>query len=107
VFKDTAIRYTQAIVLVMEMSKKRMDLAPNMDTAIMVNETNNQLGQVSNKIADWLREWGYAVHAGYPLGGMALYPPTAQAAGLGWRGINGLVITPQFGSRVQLEAVFM
>jgi len=96
VFKDTAIRYTQAIVLVMEMSKKRMDLAPNMDTAIMVNETYNQLGQVSNKISDWLREWSYAVHAGYPLGGMALYPPTAQAAGLGWRGINGLVITPQF-----------
>jgi epoxyqueuosine reductase QueG len=30
----------------------------------------------------------------------------AQAAGLGWRGINGLVITPQFGPRVRLAAVF-
>ena len=77
VFQDTAIRYTQAIVLVMEMDKERMDLAPNPDTAVMVHETYNQLGQVSNKIADWLRERGFAAHAGHPLGGMALYPPMA------------------------------
>lgn len=106
VFKNTAIRYTQAIVLVMQMDKNRMDLAPNPDTAVMVHETYNALGQVSNKIANWLRDRGYAVHAGHPLGGMALYPPMAQAAGLGWRGINGLVITPQFGPRVRLAAVF-
>ncbi len=106
VFKSTAIRYTQAIVLVMEMDEARMDLAPNPDTAVMVHETYNALGQKSNRIADWLRERGYAAHAGHPLGGMALYPPMAQAAGLGWRGINGLVITPQFGPRVRLAAVF-
>jgi ferredoxin len=106
VFKDTAIRYTQAIVLMMEMDKDRMDLAPNKDTAVMVHETYNQLGQVSNKIADWLRERGYATHAGHPLGGMALYPPMAQAAGMGWRGLNGLVITPEYGPRVRLAAVF-
>lgn len=106
VFKETAIRYTQAIVLVMEMSKERMALAPNSDTAVMVHETYNSLGQVANKIADWLRERGYAAHAGHPLGGMALYPPMAQAAGLGWRGISGLLITPEFGPRVRLAAVF-
>ncbi len=106
VFKNLAIRYTQAIVLVMEMDKDRMGLAPNPDTAVMVHETYNQLGQVSNKIADWLREQGYAAHAGHPLGGFALYPPMAQATGLGWRGINGLLITPEFGPRVRLAAVF-
>jgi ferredoxin len=106
VFQDTAIRYTQAIVLVMEMDRQRMSLAPNPDTAVMVHETYNQLGQVSNTVADWLRERGFAAHAGHPLGGMALYPPMAQAAGLGWRGINGLVITPRFGPRVRLAAVF-
>jgi epoxyqueuosine reductase len=70
------------------------------------HETYNQLGQISNKIADWLREHGYAAHAGHPLGGMALYPPMAQAAGLGWRGLSGLIITPAFGPRVRLAAVF-
>lgn len=106
VFQDTAICYTKAIVLVMEMDKERMSRAPNADTAVMVHETYNALGQVSNKIADWLRARGYAAHAGHPLGGMALYPPMAQAAGLGWRGINGLLITPRFGPRVRLAAVF-
>jgi epoxyqueuosine reductase len=106
VFKNLAIRYTHAIVLVMEMDKDRMNLAPNPDTAVMVHETYNKLGQISNKIADWLREQGYAAHAGHPLGGMALYPPMAQAAGLGWRGISGLIITPDFGPRVRLAAVF-
>ena len=106
VFKDLAIRYTKAIVLTMEMDKARMDKAPNPDTAVMVHETYNQLGVVVNKIADWLRERGYAAHAGHPLGGFALYPPMAQAAGLGWRGVNGLLITPDYGPRVRLAAVF-
>jgi epoxyqueuosine reductase len=106
IFQDTAIAYQQAIVLVMEMSKERMDLAPNRDTAVMVHETYNALGQVSNRVADWLREHGYAAHAGHPLMGMALYPPMAQAAGLGWRGISGLLITPEYGPRVRLAAVF-
>jgi epoxyqueuosine reductase len=106
VFRDLAIRYTHAIVLTMEMSKSRMDKAPSPETAVMVHETYNQLGKISNKIAKWLRERGYAAHAGHPLGGMALYPPLAQAAGLGWRGMSGLIITPEFGPRVRLAAVF-
>lgn len=106
VFQDTAIRYIQAIVLVMEMDKERMDTAPSQDTAVMVHETYNRLGKISNRVADWLRDRDFAAHAGHPLGGMALYPPMAQAAGLGWRGISGLVITPQFGPRVRLSAVF-
>lgn len=106
VFQDTAIAYSNAIVLVMEMDKERLDKAPNPDTAVMVHETYNQLGQVSNKIADWLRERGYAAHAGHPLGGLALYPPMAQAAGLGWWGMSGLLITPEFGPRHRLAAVF-
>ena len=106
VFTDTAVAYDRAIVLVMEMDKARMDKAPNPDTAVMVHETYNRLGQVSDKVADWLREHGFAAHAGHPLGGMALYPPMAQAAGLGWRGMSGLLITPRFGPRVRLTAVF-
>lgn len=106
VFQETAILYDKAIVLVMAMDKERMQLAPNKDTAVMVHETYNALGQVSNRIADWLRERGYAAHAGHPLSGMALYPPMGQAAGLGYCGVNGLLITPQFGPRVRLAAVF-
>jgi epoxyqueuosine reductase len=106
VFQETAVRYGNAIMLVMEMDYDKMNAAPSQDTAVMVHETYALLGQASNKIADWLRAHGYAAHAGHPLNGMALYPPLAQKAGLGWRGINGLLITPRFGPRVRLAAVF-
>ena len=37
VFRDTAIHYTQAIMLMLEMDKDCMDKAPNPDTAVMVH----------------------------------------------------------------------
>ena len=68
-FRDTAIRCAQAIVLATEMDRGRMGLAPNRDTALMLHETSIRLGQVSNRIADWLREHGYAAQAGHLLVG--------------------------------------
>jgi len=106
VFKETAILHKHAIVLVMEMDKARMALAPSLDTAVMIHETYDALGRASNKIARWLRDRGFSAHAGHPLSGMALYPPLAQKAGLGWRGISGLLITPRFGPRGRIAAVF-
>lgn len=106
VFANKAVLHDKAIVLVMEMSQSRMAHAPSRDTAVMVHETYDKLGQASNAIAGFLRERGYSAHAGHPLMGLALYPPLAQAAGLGWRGMSGLLITPQFGPRVRLAAVF-
>ena len=106
VFEQTAILGSHAIVLVWEMDKERMNLAPHPQTAVMVHQTYNELGVAANKIANWLRERGFATHAGHPLNGMALYPPLAEKAGLGGRGMSGLLLTPQFGPRVRLAAVF-
>ncbi len=106
VFKGKAILHPHAIVLAMEMDKERMDTAPSPDSAVMVHETYNQLGIAANEIARHLRGLGYSAQAGHPLGGLALYPPLAQAAGLGWQGMHGLLITPEFGPRVRLAAVF-
>jgi hypothetical protein len=38
------------IVLVKEMNREGMDLAPHLKTAVMVMETYNRLGRVSNRI---------------------------------------------------------
>ena len=83
VFKDLAIRYTKAIVLTMEMDKARMDKAPNPDTAVMVHETYNQLGVVVNKIAEWLRERGFAAHAGHPIRRLCSLPAHGPGSRLG------------------------
>ena len=106
IFKGKSIMYDKAIVLVMEMDKKRMSKAPNFDTAVMVHQTYNRLGLSSRKLTEFLRKHGFAAHSGHPVNGLVLYPPLAQKAGLGWRGISGLLITPAFGPRVRLAAVF-
>ena len=106
IFKDKAVLFENVIVLTMEMDKDQIALAPHRKTAKMVMQTYNKLGIVANKIATYLRKQGYAAQASHPLGGIVLYPPLAKKAGLGWNGRHGLLITPEFGSRVRIAAVF-
>ena len=106
VFKNKAIGFENAIILSMEMDKDGINTAPSLACMKTVMETYRDLGRISNKIAALLRTYGYAAHAGHPLGGLALYPPLAQMAGLGWIGLNGIIITPEHGPRIRLAAVF-
>ncbi len=106
VFQNKAITFGNAIVLSMEMDKDRIDTAPSIDCEVTVMEIYRDLGRICNKVAALLRQRGYGAHAGHPLMGAALYPPLAQMAGLGWIGLNGIIITPEHGPRVRLAAVF-
>jgi ferredoxin len=106
IFKDKAVLYDNAIVLLLEMDKDKIAKAPSRATVGMVMKTYNKLGIAANRVATFLRHHGYAAHASHPLGGAVLYPPLAAMAGLGWSGRHGLLITPQFGPRVRIAAVF-
>jgi NAD-dependent dihydropyrimidine dehydrogenase PreA subunit len=105
IFKSMAAAYDNAIVLAMEMDEDKIAAAPSPETMVMIMNTYNDLGIAANKIAQFLRANGYGAHAGHPLGGILLYPPLAQKAGIGWYGRHGMIITPEFGSRVRLAAV--
>ena len=72
----------------------------------MVHKTYNKLGKVSLKIADKLKDKGFGVHAGHPLMGQVLYPALALEAGMGWFGKHGMLITPEFGPRIRLTAIY-
>lgn len=106
IFRDKAVLFDNAIVLVMEMDKDKIETAPAPRASEAVHETYHYLGDAANGIARYLQECGYASHAGHPLNGLVLYPPLAQMAGLGWRGRHGMLITPQFGPCMRLAAVF-
>ena len=105
IFQGKAVLHLNAIVLTMEMDKKRMDTAPSPAGAQTVFEIYRDLGIAANKVARYLRQHGYSAAAAHPLMGPALYPPLAQMAGLGWLGKSGLIITPEHGPRVRLAAV--
>lgn len=106
IFRGKAITHRNAIVLTMEMDRARIELAPHPHTVVMVMETYNRLGRAANRLASHLRRLGFSAQAGHPLMGLALYPPLALAAGLGWQGLHGLVITPEHGPRVRLAAIY-
>lgn len=106
VFKDRAVLYDNVIVLLHEMDKDKIAEAPSVATFKMVFETYDSLGKTANVLTEYLRELGYGAQGGHPLGGLTLYPPLAAAAGLGWMGRHGLLITPQFGPRQRIGAIF-
>lgn len=106
IFKDKGILYDNAIVLIMEMDKKAVDAAPSSKTQEMAVSTYDELGKKTNELAEFLRENGFAAHASHPAGGFVTYPHLAQHAGLGYRGRHGMLITPEFGPRQRLSAIF-
>lgn len=106
IFKERAVRYDKAIVLLQEMDKDKIAQAPSLATFKMVFQTYDALGITVNILTDTLRQQGFGAQGGHPLGGLTLYPPLAEAAGLGSIGRHGLLITPQFGPRQRIAAIF-
>ncbi|MCG3227651.1 MAG: 4Fe-4S dicluster domain-containing protein [Candidatus Heimdallarchaeota archaeon] len=106
VFHNKAIIYDNAIVLAMKMDNKKINKAPSKITIKNIWETYDNLGKAANKIAEFLRSKGYSAQASHPLGGLVLYPPLAQLAGMGYFGFSGLLITPENGPTVRLAAVY-
>lgn len=106
IFQQFGVLYDNAIILAMEMSKEKIDKAPSQATLNMVFGTYDDLGKAANRIAVFLREQGHTAQADHPLGGLVLFPPLAQKAGIGWIGKHGLLITRDFGPRVRLAAVY-
>ncbi len=106
IFKERAICYDNAIILIKEMDKDAISKAPSIKTLKSVFETYDTLGILTNKLTNYLRENNFYAQASHPLGGLVLYPPLAQKSGLGWLGKHGLLITPKFGSRQRISAIF-
>ncbi|MFW9906064.1 MAG: hypothetical protein ACFFFH_17205 [Candidatus Thorarchaeota archaeon] len=106
IFQNKAVLHENAIVLSMEMDKARIEKAPSSETADMIMRTYNDLGKASHQLATFLRQRGFSAQAGHPLGGLALYPPLAELAGIGYHGRHGLIITPEHGPRVRLTAIY-
>ncbi|MHA2363986.1 MAG: 4Fe-4S dicluster domain-containing protein [Candidatus Hodarchaeales archaeon] len=106
IFKNKAVLHDNAIVLSMEMDKEKIEQAPSSKTAVMIMKTYDDLGKASNQLSKFLRNNNFSAHAGHPLGGLVLYPPLAELAGIGYRGKHGLMITPEHGPRVRLTAIY-
>ena len=106
IFQEKAVLFTHVIVLVMEMDAAKIAQAPSPATFRLVMKSYYDLGQAVEQLVGALRRQGFAAQGGHPLNGVTLYPLIAQRAGLGWVGAHGLLITPQYGPRQRLAAIY-
>jgi epoxyqueuosine reductase len=106
IFIDRGILYDKAIVISIQMAQDKIAKAPSFETMVMIEETYIQTGEIVNKIADYLRKYGFGAHAGPGLGGMTNYPMLAKDANMGEFGRHGLLISPQSGPCHRLAAIY-
>jgi ferredoxin len=106
IFKNKGVLYENAIVVTMEMDRERMGKAPSLQALDNVIKTYEDLGDIVNRLAAFLRENGYGAQASPALGGLAFYPELAVGACMGVRGRHGLLISPGHGPRQRIAAVF-
>ena len=97
--------YENGIVLGMEMDYDAINTAPNPPAGLESLRIYAELGEATNKLADFIRSKGYRVIACHPLGGPILYPAMAVKANLGKIGTQGLLITKKFGPRQRLSLI--
>lgn len=96
--------FNYAIAVAIEMDYDTFMATPTALGAAATGLGYSQMAFVSSLLSEFIRKLGY--HA-IPCGNdTALSIPIAIDAGLGELGRNGLLITPEFGSRVRLCKVF-
>lgn len=106
IFKGKKILYQNAIILLMEMKKEKIELAPSFETGHEIFVTYYKLGLAANKLTEYLKGLQYEAQAGPALGGDVNYPLLAQKAGLGLIGKHGLLITSAYGPSLRIAAIY-
>ena len=97
--------YENGIVLGMEMDYSSINTAPDPPAGLESLRIYAELGEATNKLADFIRSKGFRAIACHPLGGPILYPAMAVKAKLGKIGRQGLLITKKFGPRQRLSLI--
>jgi epoxyqueuosine reductase len=99
IFKNLPIVGKNAIIFGMEMEWDKIKTAPSIQVSIEAFRVYYELGEKTIELTQLLQEEGYRSEAHHPFGGKLLYTAHAVAAGLGIKGRNGLIVTPEFGLR--------
>ncbi|WP_105614795.1 4Fe-4S dicluster domain-containing protein [Vallitalea okinawensis] len=108
IFKGKALLFRYALVCIQEMNEDLINKAPKIEANYEVMRVYNTLGKATNDLANWLKkEFNIKCIASHPMGGIVDTTPLAEKAGLGRIGHSGLLITPQFGTRLRISTVFI
>lgn len=110
VVKDMDVAGRWAIALAFAMDFQDISTAPDEKSGIEVTRAYYVLGEITVKLAAYIRSLGYKAIAHHPRSmygriGAILHKPIAQKAGIGEIGRSTLLLTPEFGPRIRLATV--
>jgi ferredoxin len=105
-YKGQHLQHRYAISLGMCMQLEQLQTAPHLPAAVEVIRVYHDLGEVTLKVAAFIRSLGYSALAHHPTGPRKLlHVPVAVDAGLGELGRHDCVIHPELGSSFRLGTV--
>ena len=107
IFADKYIKYQYALIFMQEMDRDQINKAPRVEAGSETMKIYESLGRAVNDIGYWLRERGIKCQSNHPMGGLVAFAPLAGKAGMGGFGKMGLLITPEFGPRQRLAAIYI
>ena len=116
VFADVPRRFPRAVAMGLRLSRAVLETCTDGPTPIYFHhyrQANYQLDRAALAVAAHLQRGGHEalpvpasqVIGEDPLRGQVSHRAIAALAGLGWRGRNNLLVTPQFGAQVRLVTV--
>jgi len=106
IFQNKGIPHKSAILFTIEMDAEKIASAPSFEAMREVVKGYRNLAEISLKLSMMLRDQGFAAYPGTALGGLTDYCYLAEIAGIGANGYHGLLITPNGGSRVRINAIY-
>jgi epoxyqueuosine reductase len=106
IFQHKGIPHEYALVITVEMDKKKLGNAPSFDAFLEVAKGYGNLARIGNQLAGFMRRNGFAAYPGTALGGLTDYTHLAEVAGLGAIGYHGLLITPNEGARLRINTIY-
>lgn len=103
--KKVETHHKYGIVIGMEMSKDLVNRAPKMSSVIETSNIYLKLAVIGHQIAMYLNAQGYPSRNHMDGNYLVVAPRVAQSAGMGEMGRHGLLLTPEFGSRLRLGVI--
>ena len=106
IYKNRVVHEKYAIVVAQKMLWRNFQEVPSRESAIECLRIYFSLGEVVIKLADHIRELGYACTVEHPIGDSdVLHVPLALKAGFGELGRHGSIIHPKMGPLFRLGSV--
>lgn len=99
------LNHNNIIIIGVEMDNSLVNRAPNVEQTIEVSQCYLKALVISMQIAYFIRNLGYNARAHVDGNYLVYLPLAAKKAGIGEIGLNNMIVTKKYGSRIRLAGI--